>query len=207
MKLRAIHLFLLLILSLLLSSVLGGQNQYIEGMSSGGQPTSSYVGPAGDTVNTYGGTQEGFSGYVEGMSSGGQPTGSYVGPAGDTVNTYGGSSQSGQSQDNYNGYDSTATGSSSYSEQSGNTATIIYPQSPPHRDDDLYILKSQIVPPVCPACPSSSSCPRQDPCPACPACARCPEPSFECKKVPNYKGNDNSILPMPVLNDFGSFGM
>ena len=79
----------------------------------------------------------------------------------------------------------------------------------PPGQEDLYILKSQVVPPVCPACPSSSSttCPREEPCPSCPPCGRCPEPSFECKKVPNYNSNGNDYLPMPVLNDFTTFGM
>jgi len=76
----------------------------------------------------------------------------------------------------------------------------------PKGQEDLYILKSEVVPPVCPACPQSSSCPREEPCPACPACARCPEPSFECKKVPNYNAG-NDYLPVPVLNDFSTFGM
>jgi len=104
-------------------------------------------------------------------------------------------------------------------------------QIPPGKED-LYILKSEIVPPVCPVCPASTACPRQEKCPPCPACARCPEPAFECKKVPNYDNNYNSdssnnnfshfsnfnslnnnsssnnkFLPVPVLNDFSSFGM
>jgi len=41
----------------------------------------------------------------------------------------------------------------------------------------------------------------------CPACARCPEPSFDCKKVPNYSSTNSEYLPMPVLSDFSSFGM
>jgi hypothetical protein len=73
--------------------------------------------------------------------------------------------------------------------------------------EDLYILKSEIVPPVCPACPAAASCPRQEPCPPCPACARCPEPAFECKKVPNYNAIDNQYLPQPILNNFSQFGM
>ena len=77
----------------------------------------------------------------------------------------------------------------------------------PPGDEDLYILKSEIVPPVCPACPSSESCPRQRPCQPCPPCARCPEPAFECKKVPNYRAGNSDYLPKPVLNDFGQFGM
>lgn len=95
----------------------------------------------------------------------------------------------------------------------------------PAGEEDLYILKSQVVPPVCPACPVSSACPREKPCPACPPCARCPEPSMKCKMVPNYDsmgntsnnmgfddnmnpigGYNNQFLPVPVLNDFSTFG-
>ncbi len=83
-------------------------------------------------------------------------------------------------------------------------------QIPPGQED-LYILKSEIVPPVCPACPQScpavNSSDYKKECPPCPACARCPEPSFECKKVPNYNAINNEFLPVPVLSDFSSFGM
>jgi hypothetical protein len=77
----------------------------------------------------------------------------------------------------------------------------------PRGQEDLYILKSEIVPPVCPACPTSAACPREEKCPPCPACARCPEPAFECKKVPNYNSINNGYLPVPVVNDFSTFGM
>ena len=77
-------------------------------------------------------------------------------------------------------------------------------QIPPGQED-LYILKSQVVPPVCPACPTGA-CTRDEPCPACPACARCPEPSFECKKVPNYNAINEDYLPQPIVSDFSSFG-
>ena len=86
----------------------------------------------------------------------------------------------------------------------------------PSGQQDLYILKSQVVPPVCPACPvQPASCPREEKCPPCPACARCPEPSFECKKVPNYNsqsisgGSDSGsdVMPVPVLSSFSTFGM
>jgi len=77
----------------------------------------------------------------------------------------------------------------------------------PEGNENMYILKSEIVPPVCPACPITTSCPRQKPCRPCPPCARCPEPAFECKKVPNYKTNDDRYLPRPVLSDFSQFGM
>ena len=72
--------------------------------------------------------------------------------------------------------------------------------------EDLYILKSQVVPPVCPAC-NPVVIYKNKPCEACPACARCPEPNFECKKVPNYNAVNNEFLPKPILNSFSSFGM
>ena len=88
----------------------------------------------------------------------------------------------------------------------------------PDGDDDLYILKSQVIPPVCPACPNVTVCPGNgngngngsgsgnEP-PPCPPCARCPEPAFDCKKVPNFNRNDSDYLPRPVLADFSQFGM
>lgn len=83
----------------------------------------------------------------------------------------------------------------------------------PSGDEDLYILKSEIVPPVCPACPNLVSCPNNNsstPPPPCPPCGRCTEPAFECKKVPNYNSSSNQLndfLPRPVLNNFSQFGM
>ena len=104
------------------------------------------------------------------------------------------------------------TSNKSFSSSSYDYSNSLPPGIPrnmiPPGKEDLYILKSEIVPPVCPVCPVSSACPRQEPCPPCPACARCPEPSFECKKVPNYNASaNNEFLPIPVLNDFSSFGM
>lgn len=79
----------------------------------------------------------------------------------------------------------------------------------PNGDEHLYILKSEVVPPVCPKCPDVTVCPKSTPekCPPCPPCARCPEPAFECKKVPNYNRKDDTYLPMPILSDFSQFGM
>ena len=97
----------------------------------------------------------------------------------------------------------------------------------PRGQEDLYILKSEVVPPVCPACPAcsrggqtsssrnggsfldsfSENYMESTKCPPCPPCARCPEPAFDCKKVPNYNSINNSYLPMPVLSDFSNFGM
>ena len=107
------------------------------------------------------------------------------------------------------------------SEINAQTPTIDSPQSAlpngipfsdiPDGEEDLYIRKSEIVPPVCPACPTIAECPREKACPPCPACARCPEPAFECKKVPNYAsdaaGSYSAFLPRPVLADFSTFGM
>jgi hypothetical protein len=101
-----------------------------------------------------------------------------------------------------------ATVSGSYSDDYMNSLPPGIPRSQiPQGQEDLYILKSQVVPPVCPACPPATTYPRQEQCPPCPACARCPEPSFECKKVPNYNAIGSEYLPAPVLNDFSTFGM
>jgi hypothetical protein len=125
-------------------------------------------------------------------------TSSYYGPNGGQVQTI-----TGPNGNTYASYDS-----SSYSNSSSTYAGIPKSQIPPG-DEDLYILKSQIVPPVCPACPASiNNIDIQggaSKCPPCPACARCPEPSFECKKVPNYKTISSDLLPMPYVNDFSAF--
>jgi hypothetical protein len=88
-------------------------------------------------------------------------------------------------------------------------------QIPPGQQD-LYILKSQVVPPVCPVCPAN--CPNTNgsskKCPACKPCGRCPEPSMTCKAVPNYgaigagaNSLDAAASYIPVLSDFSNFGM
>ena len=73
-------------------------------------------------------------------------------------------------------------------------------------DSDAYMLKSQMVPPVCPRTCDKQ---REKPCPPCPPCARCPEPAFDCKKVPNYDINTPEVLdkylPKPILTDFSKF--
>jgi hypothetical protein len=78
----------------------------------------------------------------------------------------------------------------------------------PNGDEDMYIKKSEVVPPVCPKCPDISV--EKDgshKCPPCPPCGRCPEPNFECKKVPNYSNVQGDEFPRPVLTDFSQFGM
>ena len=81
-------------------------------------------------------------------------------------------------------------------------------QNIPKGEEDLYILKSEIVPPVCPKCPDVKVCPdKSGECPACPPCGRCPQPAFECKKVPNYSSAASAeFLPRPVLSNFSKFG-
>ena len=91
-----------------------------------------------------------------------------------------------------------------------NTVNGIIGKNIPPGQEDLYILKSQIVPPVCPACPTvintGGNNDGNKKCPPCPSCARCPESAFECVKRPTYSA-DNRYLPVPVLSDFSSFGM
>lgn len=80
----------------------------------------------------------------------------------------------------------------------------------PKGQEDLYILKSEIVPPVCPKCPSViQNCPKQEKCQPCPPCGRCPEPQFTCKKVPNYNvrqtGDSSSDGPQPWRSSLSTF--
>lgn len=72
----------------------------------------------------------------------------------------------------------------------------------PPGQEHLYILKSEVVPPVCPACPACPQCPKPvcpkpDPsqCPPCPAPGRCPPPAFGCQRVPLYQNMQSGVLP------------
>lgn len=137
--------------------------------------------------------------------------GAYGGSAGYAKGPYGNSAYYAQGP---NGSTVSGTSSGSNSSSNSSSSSSIYGGIPssqiPPGQEDLYILKSEIVPPVCPACPSSSACPStsssKEKCPPCPACARCPEPSFECKKVPNYDAISEENLPQPVLSSFTTFG-
>jgi len=142
---------------------------------------SAYYGPYGGSAAKAQGYYGGSAGYVQGPNGN---TAYYAqGPNGNTV--------------------AGTTDGSSSSIYGGIPASQI-----PPGQEDLYILKSEIVPPVCPACPSSSVCPStsKETCPPCPACARCPEPAFECKKVPNYDAISEEDLPQPILSTFSTFG-
>jgi hypothetical protein len=78
----------------------------------------------------------------------------------------------------------------------------------PPGQEDLYILKSEVVPPVCPKCPDPILKCEDKKCPPCKPCGRCDEPDFTCQKVPNYNAlAKKDFIPIPVLNDFSTFGM
>ena len=164
------------------------------------ETNTTYYGSTGSNLpsSSYNSSYEGSAGSVTGPQ--GNTVAYATGPQGNTVS-------------------GTNTNNSSYDYSSSLPPGIPASQIIPGQED-LYILKSQVVPPVCPACPayhssSSSSSNSNDPnsykdeskCRPCPAPQRCPEPAFDCKKVPNYSAVNNSYLPVPVLNDFSTFGM
>lgn len=88
----------------------------------------------------------------------------------------------------------------------------------PPGEEHLYVLKSEIVPPVCPKCPEVKSskggkgkgggdCCKKQKCPPCPRPQRCPEPAFTCKKVPNYEASAvDNVLPSPMFEKNGPTG-
>lgn len=231
MKLKPLHIFLILLGALLLCGVLGGKCAMVEGMDN--QPTTMGVGPAGDHIIYQ--APSGKSNELDNLSSSGR--GAYSSIENDvdsktnTNNSVIGSLLSNIKSDvgkvkknirslanktviEYSSNSPQTSGSSlqlpavHHSNIPRRKAPITVNRSQiPAGDEDLYILKSQIVPPVCPACPSTTTCPRDTPPPPCPPCARCPEPAFECKKVPNYASNNSQYLPRPVLSDFSQFGM
>lgn len=187
MKLKAIHVFIILILALIFCCSLG---DITEGMSN--RRATVISGDKGAIIK---GPNNTF--VVKDASDPIQ--------SGSPQATINGDSYSNPQVDDSNPQNQQVS-SSSQQTNTQNQQGIPASQIPPGQED-LYILKSQVVPPVCPACPSPATCPRQEPCPACPACARCPEPNFTCKKVPNYQSQDTNMLPVPVLNDFSMFGM
>lgn len=92
--------------------------------------------------------------------------------------------------------------------QEGMIQSAVRKQDIPDGQEDLYILKSEIVPPVCPKCPSViQNCPKQEKCRPCPPCGRCPEPQFTCKKVPNYnvRQTGEGVEPSPWRNNLSEF--
>jgi hypothetical protein len=181
----------------------GSSSNSSNSTNSNGITSTQYYGSTGYPIQSggyslaYQGPNGGSAGYAQGP---------YGGSAGYAQGPYGGSA--GYAQGPYGNTVAGASSGNGYGNQYYSTMPQGIPASQiPPGQEDLYILKSEIVPPVCPACPTSAACPRQEKCPPCPACARCPEPAFECKKVPNYNSIDSQYLPTPVLNDFSTFGM
>ena len=87
----------------------------------------------------------------------------------------------------------------------GSTSGVTKDAIPPG-DEHLYVLKSEMVPPICPKCPeiSGGDCCKKTKCPPCPPPERCPEPAFTCKKVPNYSASSvDSVLPSPMFQSGG----
>lgn len=204
MNLTKVHLFVMLLLALVLCSFLGGScgDAGLEGfnMPSDSTPYKG-TGQYSDKFSSYGSMYSANKQYAKGQDA-----------------LYDRKDKPLPSQDdsdddqkfapfapNSGSASADASGSTSASGSGISSSQIIPGQ------EDMYILKSSVVPPVCPACPSvrcnnnKNSTPAK--CPPCPPCARCPEPSFECKKVPNYNLTDNNVLPRPVLSSFSQFGM
>jgi len=184
---------------------------------SGNPSNTTYYGPNGSTatvmfvnneeviqVNTTSGiytfTEQGSSSYNTTTVNG-----AYGGSAGAVTTPYGNTAYYAQGP-NGNTVAGTTSSSNSSTYASSLPPGIPASQIPPG-NEDLYILKSEVVPPVCPVCPTVNNSSSSETCPPCPACERCPESAFECKKVPNYNAIDSNYLPIPVLNDFSTFGM
>jgi hypothetical protein len=171
----------------------GGSYLYISSNPSSLSSSNQYSSPYNPNYTTYNNTPSTYYGST--------------GVIGSNINNNNKAYQGGSSMTSMS-YPSSSSSSSSSSYNYSNSLPQGVPRSQiPPGQEDLYILKSEIVPPVCPACPTSAACPREEKCPPCPACARCPEPAFECKKVPNYNSINEEYLPVPVLNDFSTFGM
>jgi hypothetical protein len=163
-------------------------------------PNGSKVVYNGDDVYTYDSQDDTINQYdVDNNTTGSDVSAStYYGPYGGQATTV-----TGPAGNTYSSYDSSAY---------YNSLPPGIPRSQiPSGDEDLYILKSQVVPPVCPKCPDPIvQCPDNfdaTKCPPCPPCARCPEPAFDCVKQPNYKAFNQNYMPVPVLSDFSGFGM
>lgn len=163
-------------------------------------PNGSKIVYKGDNIYTYDGHDDTINQYDANSISKGSDinASSYYGPHGGQSTTI-----NGPSGNTYSTYDSSAY---------YNTLPQGVSRSEiPAGQEDLYILKSQVVPPVCPKCPDpivkSSDEPDLSKIPPCPPCKRCPEPNFSCEKVPNYKAFNPDTMPVPVLTDFSGFGM
>jgi len=258
MKLNSVHLFGILLLSLLLGSFLGrfidiGGDNYKEGIQNGSETMNQHTGgdlvpppPPPPQVHM---TDTGLSNHDNGQSDPMLPPPTNIESFGSLDSLFDTILPSNNDKESFEPY---APLREKLSNKSDSSKGITNDQIPPGQEH-LYVLKSQVVPPSCPMNPGFSNR-NQEPgepngeddeaggedsnleleqedssglsnglgaafrgtggsknkkCPPCPACARCPEPSFECKKVPNYSVNSNGSMsvPRPVLADFTQFGM
>jgi hypothetical protein len=260
MKLNSVHLFGILLLSLLLGSFLGrfidiGGDKYKEGNQNefnkhtGGDIPAPSLPPPPPQVPMI---DPGLSNHDNGQSAPMlPPPSSDIEPFGSLDSLFDtilpSNSNNGKELESFEPY---APLREKLSNKSDSSKGITKDQIPPGQEH-LYVLKSQVVPPSCPTNPGFSNHNQESSennddddggedsnlqleqedssglsnglgaafrgtggsknkkCPPCPACARCPEPSFECKKVPNYSVSSNGSMsvPRPVLADFTQFGM
>lgn len=184
---------------------------------------TTYVGPNGGTARII-------------AHSNGKSAVEITGPNGNRIvftedNTYHNNTSNIDNNSHYNGYnkdftsffgptDKNTAATATSLNSSGIYNSSLPPGIPrnqiPAGQEDLYILKSQVVPPVCPAapppivkCDSNNGNGEFDvsKCPPCMPCGRCKESPYECKKVPTYKAFNQDYMPVPVLNSFSTFGM
>jgi hypothetical protein len=250
MKLNSVHLFGILLLSLLLGSFLGRFIDYKEGIQNGSETINQHTG--GDLVppppppppSQVPMTDPSLSNRDDGESDPMLP------PSSDNVDPFTSLFDTILPSNNKELFEPYAPLREKLSNKSDSSKGITRDQIPPGQEH-LYVLKSQVVPPSCPTNPGFSNRDQESgennedgdggedsnleleqedtsglsnglgaafrgmggsknkKCPPCPACARCPEPSFECKKVPNYSVSSNGSMsvPRPVLADFTQFGM
>jgi hypothetical protein len=163
-------------------------------------PNGSKLVYTGDNAYTYNSQDDTINQYDSNNNTTGTDVNetTYYGPNGGQATTV-----TGPGGNTYSSYDSSAYYNSL---PQGVSRSQILPG-----EEDLYILKSQVIMPICPVCPSPIvKCPDStdvNKCPPCPSCMRCSEPQFSCKKVPNYGAVNQDFMPVPVLSDFSSFGM
>jgi hypothetical protein len=172
----------------------------------------AYGGEAAAVTGPYGNTAYYAEGPYGNAVAGTTSTNPYYGP--DNVNVAAATGPAGNTAYYAEGpYGNAVAGTTSNYNYNNSLPPGIPGRMIPPGDEDLYILKSQVVPPVCPRCPAPANVLetiaefKETQCPPCKPCGRCPEPSFECKKVPNYNVIGNNEIPVPVLNDFSTFGM
>ena len=120
-----------------------------------------------------------------------------------------------QSQDqDMNQYDSsTSTTGSDYNSAFTNANNSISKSMIPPGQEDMYILKSSVPELVCPSCPTpllkcnektDSNTNSNNSNYSCGSNQQIP---YEYKQVPDYSAMSANQMPMPVLNDFSTFGM